>query len=209
VARTGKRLRELERLLIAAGLSPNGVTPTRPRGERLGHELSDLYSRLGGCLDGPKFAPGGWDLTFDDHVVVELDEQLHFSRYRALTLATSWSADLPWTEAFLAQCHSHDERCLKDGRTQQRWSNRSSPRMFTGGPPGDLDRDGAPRWKQRALYDAIKDSAIDCGFDLRLARLSIYDQVDGLLLDDALEAREPVAPAAVRELLERRTAQRR
>jgi hypothetical protein len=38
-----------------------------------------------------------------------------------------------------------------------------------------------------------------------VARLSIYDQVDGVLLDDALEARVPIAATAIRELLERRT----
>jgi hypothetical protein len=206
MAHTGKRLRELKRLLVAAGLLLSYDKPSRPRGEQLGDELSALYRQLGGLQNAPMFAPGGWDLTFEGGLVVELDEQLHFNRYRALTLATSWSAGLPWTEAYLEQCHCHEDRCLKDGRTQQRWTNRSSARMFTGGPPCDLDGDGAPRWKQRALYDALKDSAIVCGCDLRLARLSIYDQVDGVLLDDALAAGVPGAPAAVRELLERRTA---
>jgi hypothetical protein len=155
--------------------------------------------------DAPTFAPGGWDLRFDGPLVVELDEQLHFNRYRTLTLATSWSAELPWTEAYLEHCQYHEDRCLKDGRTQQRWTTPSAARMFAGGPSGDLDDDGAPRWKQRALYDAIKDSDPVCDIGLRVARLSIYDQVDGVLLDDALEARVPIAATAIRELLERRT----
>jgi hypothetical protein len=206
VARTGKRLKELKRLLVAAGLSPSDETRPRPRGEQLGEDLYDLYRELGGLQDEPTFAPGGWDLTFEGPLVVELDEQLHFNRYRTRTLATSWSAELPWTEDYLTHCQRHEDRCHRDGRTQQRWTNRSSARMFTGGPPGDLVGDGAPRWKQRALYDAIKDSTPVCAAGLRLARLSIYDQVDGVLLDDALDERVPVAAIAVRELLERRTA---
>jgi hypothetical protein len=44
--------------------------------------------------------------------------------------------------------------------------------MFSGGAAGDLDGEGAPRWKQRALYDAIKDTA-PAALGVALARVSV------------------------------------
>ena len=40
----------------------------------------------------PRFRPGRWDLVFEEDLVVELDEELHFNRYRASTLTTSGRA---------------------------------------------------------------------------------------------------------------------
>lgn len=101
-------------------------------------------------------------------------------------------------------CEEHELRCLRDGRSQQRWTNASSARHFTGGPPGDIDA-GASRWKQRAFYDAVKDTAPAGGLEIAMARVSIYDTVEGELLDDVLEGRVVVDPAAVRALVEQRT----
>jgi hypothetical protein len=58
--------------------------------------------------------------------------------------------------------------------------------MFSGGPPGDLDGAGAPRWKQRALYDAMKDTARSAGAGAAvLARVSVWDPVAGATLGEA------------------------
>ena len=100
-------------------------------------------------------------------------------------------------------CADHEARCLRDGRSQQRWTNPSSAQQFAGGPLGNLDM-GAPRWKQRAFYDAMKDSAIAAGLKLSMARVSIYDTVDGKTLDDILDQGKAVDPLAVRALIEER-----
>lgn len=64
--------------------------------------------------------------------------------------------------------------------------------MFIGGPPGDLAGDGAPRWKQRALYDAIKDTLPLVRADVALARVATHDRVGdttlGMILDGAARA---------------------
>lgn len=78
--------------------------------------------------------------------------------------------------------------------------------MFSGGPAGDLRGDGAPRWKQRALYDAIKDTAPATELDVRLARVSVYDHVHGAQLGLVLEGFARVALAAVVEHVRARTA---
>lgn len=83
---------------------------------------------------------------------------------------------------------------------------RKRERMF-----GQADLDGvigvhgAPRWKQRAMYDVVKDAAAAAG-QVRLARVSIYDVVDGHTLNDVLYGRVTVDARAVDELVVRRTA---
>lgn len=205
MAPTGKRARALGRILIAAGLTVASGQLPRPTGALHTHELHELYRNLGGLLDSPRWRPGGWDLIFEGPIVVELDEQLHFNRYRAQTLQTTWTVGLPWADAYRAFCAEHEARCLRDGRGQQRWSNASCARNFAGGPPGDLAA-GAPRWKQRAFYDALKDTAVVTGLSLSLARLSIYDTIDGMLVDDLLEGRCVVKPASVLQFVVQRMA---
>jgi hypothetical protein len=121
-------------------------------------------------------------------------------------LNASWASHLPWTEAYVSHCASHENRCLEAGKWGRRWTNDSWARMFVGGPPGDLDGQGAPRWKQRAFYDSIKDSDVGSGTELTIARVAIYDTVDGEALEDVLAGRADVEPAAVLAFVEQRTA---
>ena len=117
-----------------------------------------VYRALGGVLDSPKLRPGAWDLAFEDDLVVELDEELHFNRYRLLTLDVPWYSDQAWAPEHRELCVDHEGECLSAGKWGQRWTNDSCIAMFgPGSPPGVLDGAGAPRWKQRALYDAMKD----------------------------------------------------
>ncbi|MGD0197243.1 MAG: hypothetical protein ABSC56_04975 [Solirubrobacteraceae bacterium] len=203
--RTGARAKLLADLLTAGGLIPTPVTPARPTPQRLGDELLELYRCLGGCQASPALRPGAWDLVFEGPIVVELDEELHFNRYRAMTLRASWAQALPWREDYLRYCDKHESDCLAAGRWGKRWTNDSCARMFTGGPLGKLDGAGAPRWKQRALYDAIKDSATMAETPVAMARLSIYDVVAGHTLGQALSQAGSGSADEVAELLRRRT----
>jgi hypothetical protein len=117
----------------------------------------------------------------------------------------SWASDLPWTDAYRTYCAKNEPRCLEAGSWGKRWTNESCARMFAGGHTGHLEGPGAPRWKQRAFYDAIKDSVVGSGIDLAFARVAIYDPVDGAVLEDVLEGRGCIEPAAVLALGEQRT----
>lgn len=207
MVRTGKRVAILHELLVEAGLVPATRIPARPTGEPHSAELLRLYLTLGGLEAQPKFKPGSWDLVFDGRLVVELDEELHFNRYRARTLGVSWASGLPWRDSYLAQCSRYESNCLDAGSWGKRWTNPSCARMFRGGPPGDLSGDGAPRWKQRALYDAIKDTATTGNLGFSMARLSVHDEIGAVKLGVALEGPASVKPSAVRELLDARLAQ--
>ena len=65
---------------------------------------------------------------------------------------------------------------------------------------------GAPRWKQRALYDAVKDAAASVPGGPRLVRLAVHDEIGGVSLGAVLEGRGRVAPGDLRALVEERTA---
>lgn len=125
-------------------------------------------------------------------MLVELDEELHFNRYRAATLDCSWSAELPWNAAYKRFCGKHEARRIKSGCWGERWINASTSRMFAGGAPKDLEA-GSPRWRQRALYDAMKDAAAATTGDLKLARVSIYDTIDGAILEEAIFNGSPIS----------------
>ncbi|WP_162819167.1 DUF7255 family protein [Leifsonia aquatica] len=188
MAKTGARARELNSLLIQSGWS-GGLRPSPPRLSVLpaefAREVMRLYRELGGRQMEPRLAPGAWDLAYDG-VIVELDESFHFNRYRTVTLQTSWSTSTPWSTDYVDYC-SRWERFAGIGG--KRWSNESARRMFGGADPdGVFDTYGAPRWKQRALYDAMKDAAAAAGL-VRLSRVSIYDEIDGIRLDDVLYQR--------------------
>lgn len=208
MVRTGARTNRLLGLLVQSGFKPVSTKPRAPRSHELRPDLIvdlvDLYHELGGILDNPTLRPGGWDLAFEDGLVVELDEQLHFNRYRASTLSRGWSRQLPMTDDYLSYSSNYEALCLADGRWGKRWTNPSCERLFGApDPPGVLGSLGSPRWKQRALYDATKD-AFALSADLRVARLAIYDEVEGVELGSVLEGQENVDTQALGRLLESR-----
>ncbi|MGN7966652.1 DUF7255 family protein [Microbacterium sp. 22179] len=204
VVRTGARAAALSNLLLSAGLRAS-PKPAAPRLAAMRAEASadvlDLYKRLGGTQPQPRLAPGAWDLAFDG-VLLELDEGFHFNRYRVATLAPPWASDLPWRDAYLEYCATHEQKSGTGGR---RWSSPSATRMFGGtDPDGVFDNHGASRWKQRALYDSMKDASAASG-QVRLSRISIYDTIDGVRLDHVLYGRARLsAERVVEHVLSRR-----
>lgn len=174
--------------------------PPPPRLHDLGElvaRIEDMYRQLGGVQAEPTLQPGAWDLALEGGLVVELDEELHFNRYRATTFEPAWTASLPWRAECLRSCTEHEPACLAAGTWGKRWTNPSCVRLFgESGAAGDLSGIGAPRRKQRALYDAIKDAAAAVGA-VRLARIAAVDVVAGVRLEDALEGRAEIAPSVV------------
>ena len=156
---------------------------------------------LGGILAAPKLAPGSWDIAYSNGSVVELDEDMHFNRYRLTTLDAPWAPQLPWAKDYRGYSVRGEGRSGAGGK---RWTNPSAEKMFgSADPDGVFGQHGAPRWKQRALYDSMKDAAAAAG-NVRLARVSIYDVVEGRPLNEVLYGRAKVAPEAVAELVIRR-----
>lgn len=207
MVKTGARVNALRSITHSLGWVESAARPPAPRLGALSNTVADsvmaLYRELGGVQSVPKLAPGGWDLAFTDGLLLELDEDMHFNRYRKLTLDAPWACDLPWSTAYRGYCMDGESR---SGRGGKRWTNPSAEAMFgQADPDGILGEHGAPRWKQRALYDAMKDASATAG-QVRLARLSIYDIVGGHLLNDVLYGRVSVDAGVVEELIVQRTA---
>jgi len=199
---TGARAARLSAILAKRGHVLSDRKPAAPRLSSLDANSVDamleLYRSMGGIGDHPPLRPGSWDLAFTNGLVIELDEELHFNRYRAATLAR----DKPWSLDYTAQSRAHEQECLRAGRWGRRWSSRPSVAMF--GPadlPGVFAANGAPRWKQRAFYDAMKDVANG----VKLARLSVHDRVGDLSLGVALRPGSEPDGDAIADLLERRS----
>ncbi|MFF2244266.1 hypothetical protein ACFVTM_08825 [Arthrobacter sp. NPDC058130] len=114
-----------------------------------------------------------------------------FNRYRTLSLATPWIAHLPWSTLYGDYATAMEGMCLRAGRHGGKWVN-SSDSMFGGSDEeGVLGPQGPSRWKQRALYDAIKDSYALHSLEVSLARVSIHDESGGVKRQLGDEERHP------------------
>ena len=166
----------------------------------------DLYRALGGTAEEfVVFRPGGWDIVLADGLIVELDEEQHFTRYRATTLEPVWCNALPWASDYRRFSTTHEDAALKKASRGGYWASPSTERMF--GPadaPGVFAPSGAPRWKQRALYDAMRDAFAAAG-EVRLARVAVWDEVGDTTLARVLDGRADVDHDALAELVARRT----
>ena len=150
--------------------------------------IIDLHRGLGGVSDYSNFTSGKWDIATADRLFIEFDEQLHFNRYRQRTGQLPWTSVLPWTPAYARFNADHEDACLKAGSYGGKWTSPSTEKMFgAGDPPGILGEYGSPRWKQRALYDAVKDAYALHTPGIALARVSLHDQIGGANVHQALK----------------------
>lgn len=201
----GEREIELARLLDVSDVKPPRLrVASLPQGAQ--DHLFQLYRELGGVLDSlPSYTTGGWDIVLTDGRVVELDEEQHFNRYRAVSLQQEAKPEFPWRAQYLDYSRHYENDCLRAASRTGFWSKLNAERMFgPSGPRGVLEGAGSPRWKQRALYDATKDIAALYGV-VRLARLSVWDNVDGVPLETVLTGRAEVDKQTLMKLVDERT----
>lgn len=179
----GKMQQTLCELLQDVGTITKGLLdyPSRRQvaASSYAEEVQRIYRRLGGVLSSFPLGLRPWDLEFNQ-IPLELDEYLHFNRYRAVTLESRVYQQLPTfpLEGYRAYSSAHEKKCLRAGGYGGKWSNRSCESQFgTAAAPKDLSRNGAPRWKQRAFYDFVKDlSPLITG--VPVVRISVFDEVE-------------------------------
>lgn len=144
------------------------------------NEILRVYRELGGILQTYPVNPvATYDIVLDG-LIIELDEELHFNRYRRITLNSKVYEDInsfPLAR-YKEYCEIFEQRCLCAGSYGGKWTNKRCEEQFgPAGENGDLSGNGSPRWKQRAFYDYQKD--IGCILlGQKLVRLSIYDKIE-------------------------------
>jgi hypothetical protein len=179
----GEMQNNLKRMLVELGYNVSEKNIPIPSQEVVNkseyeNEVNNIYNLLGGIKTHFPLNLKKWDLEVDDFAV-ELDEYLHFNRYRLLTLNSNVYKKLPKFphKEYLNYCKKYEGKCLCAGSHGGKWSNSSCEAQF--GPPSnpkDLNGNGAPRWKQRAFYDFVKDlSPFLIG--VSVVRLSIWDEL--------------------------------
>ena len=180
----GRRQDNLRAMLVEAGakVTDRGL-PTMSihavEASGLLQEVGSVYRALGGILPEPPARVGRWDAEIDG-AALELDEMLHFNRYRGRTLRSAIYQHLGGfrLREYRRWCDEHDVDCLKAGSYGGKWTNRSCEKHFgPGGSQGDLSGPGAPRWKQRAFYDFIKDLA-PVALGVPMSRLSVWQPIE-------------------------------
>lgn len=166
--------------------------------------FSELFRDLGGLEESNGvFTAGDWDLADDHGMYLEFDEDAHFHRYRRQTLSLPWSPHLPWTDDYRRYCVDFESKARVFGGY---WTGDTAERQF--GPAAarrDFTGNGGPRWKQRALYDAVRDAVALQTEGIGLIRVSIHDQIDGVPLGKLLKPGKPIAPQQLRNLIAHRT----
>ena len=175
-------------------------------------EVQNTFAKLGGIHDLFPIRFGGWDMEFDN-VVIELDEQRHFNRYRLHTLGSDIYRQLNSfpQQLYKEYCINHEEQCLKAGGFGGNWSNPSCEKYFGNASDlKDLSGNGSPRWKQRAFYDFLKDISIITN-RIPLVRISIWDSliIDGIpiLVMDVLKKNDHRCVEGLKALIQQRIPQ--
>ena len=180
-----------------AAIIKNEFSPRRPELVRLLNSnyydaIMEAYQDLGG--DFTNFPPqiGAYDISTESFDI-ELDEYLHYNRYRQSTLESPIYIMLPQfpLELYCAWCAPGQEaeiKCLHAGSHGGKWSTPSSERQFgISNAPGDLSGSGSSRWKQRAFNDYRKD-VLSLVINRPLVRISVYDKIGDYTVEQILDS---------------------
>lgn len=196
----GTREDRLKSIMAPMATAPSTYAPY-PRYDDIANagyaeETMRVYQAMGGILDRFPDNVGTWDIVLNG-VVIELDEERHFNRYRRITLDSSiYDASLgfDWS-GYIRYCELKEGECLKAASHGGYWTNDSCERQFgQAGPKGILVGNGAPRWKQRAFYDFVKDLS-PLVTRVQVVRVAMYDRI-----------KLPYADRSVAEILDGRKA---
>jgi hypothetical protein len=204
----------VERLLASAGHRvTDGAFPPPSRFvsrvlncPELRSHVTTTYSALGGCGDCASSDPRGWDIETPDFVV-EFDEQQHFNRYRDVTLSSGIYAELPAfpLREYRGYCVTRERECIRKACGGKYWTSSGAESHFgPADPPRTFASRGAPRWKQRALYDMIRD-VIPFIAGIAVVRIAVWDALDvhgrKMTVREALATSDPAAGRKIVELI--------
>ncbi len=138
----------------------------------------ETYQALDGLQAFPKISIDVPFMEFGRFCVL-LDEPIHFNRYRAKTLRSSFYDNLSSFPSmkYRTYCRKHEVECIKAGTSNPHWTNQEAEYHF--GPSqesGDLGLSGSAGWKLIAFKDFMIDMM--CRHrKIRLLRISVWDDL--------------------------------
>lgn len=140
--------------------------------------MLETYKNLGGVQSFPELTFEVPFLEFGRFCVL-LDEPIHFNRYRAKTLRSSFYESLSSFPAmkYRTYCRNYESECMKAGASKPLWTNTEAEVHF--GPSqisGDLGLSGSSGWKMTAFKDFLID-LICRKRKIRLLRISVWDDL--------------------------------
>jgi len=154
---------------------------------KLHNEITKVYRKLNGQLELYPVAFRGYDIQLSN-CIVELDEEQHFNRYRALTLDSSIYKNSNSFSAtdYIGYCKSFENLCLKKGDNRKYWKSNSTEIQFgKSAPDGILTGNGSSRWRQRAFYDFLRDAGQQIR-DYKLIRISVHQIINDKTVGEIL-----------------------
>jgi hypothetical protein len=162
-------------------------------------QIFSVYRELGGILDTYPIRFGNFDII-TDKFFIELDEENHFNRYRAITLKSDfYSNNFNFsTQRYLKYCDDFENKCGKGGGFW--FSNNSEKQFGTSSEPGNLNGSGSSRWKQRAFYDFLRD-VYSYLQPKPVYRLSVYDKIGDMTINAVLQKEKTEKYDAVYNLI--------
>lgn len=155
------------------------------RDSRYHNIINEVYQGLGGILDEYLIGFGNFDIVTEDYFI-EVDEEQHFHRYRAMTLQASIYQNNTYfpIDDYQRFCRELEKNARTDGGF---WTNKSCERQFgKSSPERDFNGNGPARWKQRAFYDFLKD-VYSLITGKPVYRFSIYEMVAGRKINSILK----------------------
>lgn len=137
------------------------LTEARLRKAGYYEDVAALYRKLDGRGAVPVLEVN-CDLMVGEQPVF-LDTDLHFNRYRLITLRASFYAEqnLFSQEKYRRFCRMYEKDCLKSGQRDGIWTNAQAETYFgEASEAGDFFGPGAPGWKLTAYKDLLADAAV-------------------------------------------------
>ena len=147
------------------------------KGTQFSKDYINCYQQLGGIKDWPQIRVKGY-LFENRKFAVVLDDQLHFNKYRLMTLRSLAYEDFKAfkLDRYRILCKKFANECLKSGSAAN-WTDPTSENLFGASQSsGDLGLKGSSGWKYRAFCDFTED-VYSLHAKVKLLRVSIYDEI--------------------------------
>ncbi|UZR94965.1 DUF7255 family protein [Chondrinema litorale] len=149
------------------------------KGTAYKEQVIECYKSLGGQFNEPFIKAENWQIVLENDFIIQLDDALHFNRYRMQTLRSEIYTNLPDfpIEPYRNFCRKNESECVKAGLAGNNWTSSFAEKQFGRAEErGDFAKNGSPAWKLRAYRDFLQDASA-LALNKKIFRISIFQQM--------------------------------